>query len=113
MSAEAVMLAVAISFGVIGQNQLTEARTKVVDHLDPELIQAQNLTTALLNQETGLRGFLLSRQTDFLQPFEDGRKQQAAAVAELRRLGVADGTPAGADLARVEANAKHWQDTAE
>jgi signal transduction histidine kinase len=113
MGVEAVMLAVAIAFGVIGQHQLADARTSVVDHLDPELLQAQSLTSALLDQESGLRGFLLTRQADFLQPFEDGRKQQAAAVAELRGLGVVGGTPAGDDLATVEADATTWQNTAD
>ncbi|MBP2329858.1 signal transduction histidine kinase [Kibdelosporangium banguiense] len=110
---ESVMLAAAIIGGVIGLNQLSDARARVVDQIDPELIEAQNLTSALLNQETGLRGYLLTGQRDFLTPFDDGRAQQDKAVAELRRLGAVDGTQAGDELTRVLNSATVWQATAQ
>jgi signal transduction histidine kinase len=110
---EAVMLVAAITLGVVGLNQLSDIRARVVDQTDPELLQAQNLTTAMLNQETGVRGYQLTRQRDFLTPYTDGRQQQDRAVAELRRLGAVEGTPAGKDLADVLAAARAWQDTAE
>jgi signal transduction histidine kinase len=110
---ESVMLAAAIIGGVIGLSQLSNARARVVDQVDPELIEAQNLNSALLNQETGLRGFLLSGQREFLTPFEEGRKQQDNAVAELRRLGAVDGTTAGDDLTKVLVSARDWQRTAQ
>jgi signal transduction histidine kinase len=110
---ESVMLAAAIIGSVIGLSQLSDARARVVDQIDPELIEAQNLTSSLLNQETGLRGFLLAGQREFLTPFMEGRVQQDRAVAELRRLGAVDGTPFGEDLAAVLATASAWQTTAQ
>jgi signal transduction histidine kinase len=109
---ESVMLAAAIIGSVIGLGQLSDARSRVVDQIDPELIEAQNLTSALLNQETGLRGFLLTGQRDFLTPLEDGRAQQDKAVMELRRLGAVDGTPAGDDLTAVLTSVSAWQGVA-
>ncbi|MET0235123.1 MAG: ATP-binding protein [Kibdelosporangium sp.] len=110
---ESVMLAAAIIGGVVGLTRLSDARARVVDQIDPELIEAQNLTAALLNQETGLRGFLLAGQRDFLTPFDAGRAEEDAAVAELRRLGAVDGTPAGDDLTSVVNAARAWQATAQ
>jgi signal transduction histidine kinase len=106
---EAVMLAASIALGVIGLKQLGDARSRVVDQIDPQLLQAQNLTAALLNQETGLRGFQLSGQQTFLTPYDEGLRQQDQAVAELRALGAVEGTDAGRDLANVLVQAGEWQ----
>nr|WP_042193076.1 sensor histidine kinase [Kibdelosporangium sp. MJ126-NF4]CEL20545.1 Phytochrome, two-component sensor histidine kinase; cyanobacterial phytochrome 1 [Kibdelosporangium sp. MJ126-NF4]CTQ89456.1 Phytochrome, two-component sensor histidine kinase (EC 2.7.3.-); cyanobacterial phytochrome 1 [Kibdelosporangium sp. MJ126-NF4] len=110
---EAIMLAAAVVGGVVGLTQLGEARSRVVDQIDPELIEQRDLETSLLDQETGLRGFLLTGRADFLTPYRDGRSQQDKAVAEMRRLGAVDGTPAGRDLGIVLAAVDEWQTTAE
>jgi signal transduction histidine kinase len=110
---ESVMLAAAIIGSVIGLSQLSDVRARVVDQVDPQLIETQNLTSALLNQETGLRGFLLTGQRGFLTPFEEGLAQQDRAVEELRRLGAVVGTSAGDDLTRVLSGARDWRRTAQ
>jgi signal transduction histidine kinase len=110
---EAVLLVAAITGGIIGLNRLTDAMDRVVDHIDPQLIQAQNLNSALLNQETGVRGYLLTGQQDFRAPYDTGRQQQDAAVAELRTLGAVDGTPAGDDLTDALIAVRDWQRTAD
>ncbi|HEX8101151.1 MAG TPA: diguanylate cyclase [Solirubrobacteraceae bacterium] len=46
---------------------------------------AQELLTAMLDQETGLRGFGLSRDDDFLEPYGNGRADYAEAYAAARR----------------------------
>src|SRR4051794_31131733 len=107
------LLAGAVVAGAVGLSQSGAARIRVVDQIDPELLQAQNLAAALLNQETGVRGYQLNRQADFLEPYRMGRQQQDQAVAELRRLGATGDTPAGRDLDAVLAAAGAWQRTAE
>ncbi|GAA1957961.1 sensor histidine kinase [Amycolatopsis minnesotensis] len=107
--AEAVLLLAALVGGGIALNTFSDARTRLVDQSGPELLQATALSTGLLNQETGLRGYLLTKQTDFLTPYEQGKRQEAAAVAELRRLGATPGTEAGADLDAVQRAAAAWQ----
>lgn len=113
IAVEAIVLAAAVTGGVIGLTQLGEARMRVVDQIDPELIEQRELETSLLEQETGLRGFLLSGRVDFLTPYQEGRTQQQQSVADMRRLGAVEGTPAGADLDLVLAKAVEWQATAE
>ncbi|MPQ97830.1 response regulator [Modestobacter sp. I12A-02628] len=50
-----------------------------VDRADDVLLALQDGHVAMVNQETGLRGFLITRQPQFLQPYEAG-------AAELERL---------------------------
>ncbi|WP_414636288.1 sensor histidine kinase [Actinophytocola sp.] len=110
---EVVLLAAAITAGAYALNQLTAARERVVDQVDPQLTQAQNLTAALLNQETGLRGYQLSGQRDFLTPYEEGREAQDQAVARLRALGATAGSTAGVDLDVVLDRTRDWRETAD
>ncbi|HEU5108373.1 MAG TPA: ATP-binding protein [Micromonosporaceae bacterium] len=113
VAVEVVLLGAAITAGALALDQLSAARSRVVDQIDPELIQTQNLTAALLNQETGLRGYLLSGQRDFLAPYQQGQDEQNRAVEELRGLGVTDGSSVDADLDTVLARAAAWRATAD
>ncbi len=45
---------------------------------------------AMLNQETGLRGFLVTREVRFLEPYRKGAADLAKADATLLRLGAED-----------------------
>lgn len=107
--AEAVLLVAALVGGGVALKTFDDARTRLVDQTGPELLQATTLSTGLLNQETGLRGYLLTGQGDFLTPYEQGKRQEAVAVAELRRLGAVPGTEAGADLDAVQRAAEAWR----
>ena len=53
---------------------------------------AQELLTAMLDQETGLRGFGLSGDEDFLEPYRNGQRNYDAAYAAARRQ--VEGDPA-------------------
>ena len=51
-------------------------RSDLVDRLDPALIDVQQLTASLLDQETGIRGYVLTGQQVFLEPYLRGRGQE-------------------------------------
>ncbi|VVJ16056.1 Phytochrome [Amycolatopsis camponoti] len=106
---EAVLLLAAVAGGVIALNNLTEARTSLLDVIGPQRLAATQLSTALLNQETGIRGYQLGRQPDFLTPYTDGRQAEGDAVSQLRQLGALPGTQAGDDLEAVLRAAVAWQ----
>ncbi len=98
----------AIVIGAVALNGLSQARAHVVDVLDPAALQSSQLYAALLNQETGVRGYLLSGQKTFLAPYTAGVASQNSQVRQLRALLV--GMPAAhADLARVVTAADHWR----
>jgi signal transduction histidine kinase len=88
---------------------LHDNRERVVSTIDPAALQVQRLDTALVNQETGVRGYALSAQQDFLQPYHDGVAQEASAIKALRA--VIDGLPAAAaaDLNSVATQARLWR----
>lgn len=106
---EAVLLLAAVAGGVIALNNLTEARTSLLDVIGPQRLAATQLSTALLNQETGIRGYQLGRQPDFLAPYTAGRQAEGDAVSQLRQLGALPGTQAGDDLEAVLRAAVAWQ----
>jgi signal transduction histidine kinase len=81
-----VLTAVSVGAAVLALNQLYDARTFVVDQLDPVRRQAQELSTVLVDQESGLRGFVLTGREEFLQPYHDGRARERTAIDESHKL---------------------------
>ena len=59
------------------------------------------LLIALLDAETGQRGFLLTSEADYLAPYESAGPRTAAALAQLRRLALED-RGAGETVAKLE-----------
>ncbi|MGW5745533.1 sensor histidine kinase [Amycolatopsis sp. NPDC003861] len=109
---EAVLLVAALAGGAIALTNLSDARTRLLDQTGPQLLQANALSTALVNQETGVRGYLLTGQQDFLDPYRTGLAEQDRAVAELRRLGAAPDNQVGRDLDVVLAAGDAWRTAA-
>ena len=66
--------------------RLSDARHDVVDEIDPARLQVQLLLDAYVNQETGVRGYVLARQEDFLQPYTQGLADAATARRLLQPL---------------------------
>jgi signal transduction histidine kinase len=57
---------------------------ELLDRVGPAVRAAQQLSAAELEQETGVRGFLLTGQRQFLDPYFAGVDRSNAAVADLR-----------------------------
>jgi diguanylate cyclase (GGDEF)-like protein len=72
---------------------------------------AQALLTAMLDQETGLRGFLLGRQEIFLVPFRQGTAAYDRAE-EQTHAGLERGSRAAAILERGNLLARRWHELA-
>src|SRR5215475_11661799 len=102
------LLAAAIVVGAIAISSLDSARNRVVNILDPAALHGARLYSALVNQETGLRGFLLSGQRPYLQPYDMGIAEQNAELRALRPL--LRGLPAAqADLAVTVRRIDSWR----
>jgi signal transduction histidine kinase len=107
----AVMTAFSVAAIVIGALALAglgSARQQVVTRLDPASFQASQLEVALLNQETGIRGYALSGQQVFLQPYPVGVASQRQAVGRLHQV-LAGDRRAEAAVARVLNRASDWR----
>jgi signal transduction histidine kinase len=105
----AILLAAAIVAGAAAISGLNTARVEVVDHIDPQVTQAQNLTGALLNQQTAVSGYMLTGQRDFAAHYERAKQAQDDAAGRLGALG---SVPEN-DLEQVLGAATTWQQTVE
>ena len=88
---------------------LHDNRERVVGTLDPAALQVQRLDTALVDQETGVRGYALSGQQDFLAPYTSGVTAEQNAIKALRADINQLPPGAAADLASVTTQAHYWR----
>lgn len=88
--AMAAVAAIGITLGVVAIIRLTDARTLVVAKNGPALTASLQLSNALINQETGVRGFALAGQRGFLRPYETGRREATDALSQLRAVTTID-----------------------
>ena len=85
-----------------------EVSREVVQHIQPARVAAVRLQGALRDQETGLRGYLIAADRQFLAPYYDGQRTEQAAAEEIRRQ-VGGRAELMADLDAVEAAAADWR----
>lgn len=108
-----IIVAVFLVLGLLGgwaMGRADAATSSMVDRSTPALTAAVRLEEALVNQETGIRGYGLSGQPSFLQPYTDGVADEQNAVADLRPL-LAGNAVGRADLDTVLARVQTWQDS--
>jgi signal transduction histidine kinase len=99
-----VIVLAAVAVGLVQLSHQASARSELLDRLEPANLAASQLATALVDQETGVRGYELAGQTQFLQPYQLGRQRAATALGMLERARVAGTASALSSLrARVAA----------
>ena len=79
------------------------------DHTNKVLSQLSTITASMVNQETGVRGYLVSADEGFLAPQIAGAKDLSQAIAAVKDL-TSDNSAQQARLAEVETLAHQWQD---
>src|SRR5580698_1779002 len=78
-----------------------------VDHSEQVIGDANELQRLIVEQETGVRGYLLTGDESFLQPYEVARPKFASELASLSDL-VSDNLPQVARLRRIQALELQW-----
>ncbi|MGI5239489.1 sensor histidine kinase [Dactylosporangium sp. CA-139066] len=86
----------------------TRVSDRLQQRISPAATAVVELGAALVDQETSVRGYLLTRQAQFLDPYHAGRDTERRTLADLRRL-LADEKGAPALLDRVESGAAQWR----
>ena len=90
-----VQLLLVIAFALVAANlaldiwlqrERDDVAHLVDDHLEPARSRLGTLLTALTDQETGQRGFIITGQERFLESYDDGGVLADAAIEELRPL---------------------------
>ncbi len=106
-----VLAALLITAGVAGTFALrnsADASATLTDRLSPALIGATRLNTALLNQETAVRGYAIAGEQQFLQPYRAGQSAEEAEVVQLRQQ-LAGHTAELALLEQISTAAQAWR----
>jgi signal transduction histidine kinase len=106
-----LVAAVGLVIGVLALARLSSARVLLVDGIDPAVVAAERLETAVVDEETGVRGYALSGDRAFLRPYRLGRVEEEQAYARLAALGAdPDLGPLRADLGRTRTAAVTWRE---
>ncbi len=80
----------------------------LINRWQPAYTLSQDLLSDMVNQETGLRGFVLGRRAEFLDPYLRYRDQQTLDERRLRRILVGRGDLTGL-LDSFDAAARAWR----
>jgi signal transduction histidine kinase len=80
------LLLIGSVLGGLALNSLVNAVDVQVNQLDPAARSASNVLVSLLNEETGVRGYLLTGEQSFLRPYRQGMRQAADELRALHRL---------------------------
>jgi signal transduction histidine kinase len=99
----------AVVAGGIALVSLHDARNRVINVIDPATLAAQQLDNALVNQETGVRGYALSAQQSFLSPYTAGVAAEQTAINTLRQLASQLPAKTTSDLNSVIDQAQAWR----
>ncbi|MDO1486596.1 two component system sensor kinase [Rhodococcus rhodochrous] len=104
----AVFAVVGSIVGGIFIQRTVQITDEVTERIQPAMTQAFNLQTALLDQQTAVRGYALTTEPVFLGPYRAGQENQQVALDRLRVL-LAEHPDLLADIDTIEAAAATWR----
>ena len=108
LGAFSLLLLLAVVAVLLVLNQADRALTDQTQRILPARVAAGQLLTALVDQETGLRGYAITHDEAFLQPYRDGLENETRIREQLERF-VGPQDPARLDLLTVDAAITAWQ----
>lgn len=103
-----VIVLVGALVGAVLLHRTDEVSRELAENIQPARVAAARLQSAVRDQETGMRGYLITADRQFLAPYYDGQRAEQAAADEIRRL-VGGRAELMADLDAVEAAAADWR----
>jgi serine phosphatase RsbU (regulator of sigma subunit)/CHASE3 domain sensor protein len=106
-----VVLATQVGVEAWAEHIRSNANGTINQQLVPARDALAELRTALVDQETGQRGYLLTGDDEFLEPYRIGREQSEQSLRKLRIL-FEDDFDALAAVDRVESRVSAWQQIA-
>lgn len=103
-----VLLGVLVGVIAISALLFVAYNARWVDHTHRALAKGDAIVAAAVDMETGMRGFLLAGQEDFLEPYNSGEARIFEGLADLRAT-VSDNQGQVARLEAVEQVVREWQ----
>lgn len=89
-------------------NRTDDVARGLSEEIQPARVAAFQLQAALRDQETGVRGYVIAADRQFLTPYYDGQHAERAAADELRRL-LGQRIELLNDLDAIERAANDWR----
>ncbi|MFI6980654.1 ATP-binding protein [Embleya sp. NPDC050154] len=107
----ALVIVISAVVGALAISRLNDSRHTVLDRLEPAANAALRLENALIDQETGVRGWIIGGDPSLREPYTQGRAEENRAYADLERLlpKSDEGDRLRADLAEVGTRARAWR----
>jgi signal transduction histidine kinase len=97
----------AIAGGVL-MNHTDDVSRQLIDQIQPARSASYRLQAAMRDQETALRGYIISADPQFLEPYYDGQQDEKTAVDDFRQR-VGDQPELIADLDAIERATAGWR----
>jgi signal transduction histidine kinase len=107
----AVLAGVVVGFGAVTLQESRDSLRFRQRVLVPASVSAQNLYRAMLDQETGARGYTITGDRAFLQPYDEGRAAAPLLSEQLREL-TRDDDGLVQQLGAIEAASARWSSQA-
>ncbi|WP_229698406.1 sensor histidine kinase [Wenjunlia tyrosinilytica] len=104
----AVMVMACAGIGAMLLSRTDDVTRDLAYRASPARSEALGLQAALIDQETGVRGYLLTRDPRFLSPYEEGRKAEGDAARRIAPLLEGDRRLVD-DLAAVRDAGRRWR----
>jgi hypothetical protein len=81
----ALGLVVVAAVSSVALVHLVDSRQALLDHTDPASLSADQLLVAYVDEETGVRGYILGRNTAYLHPALSGLRDQLSSARSLNK----------------------------
>jgi signal transduction histidine kinase len=104
-----VLAVVGIGLALLANAQLDRDRRLLLDRVGPARRTALTLETALINEETGVRGYLIAGEQSFLEPYRNGLQSEASALAMLRASERTVGPAIAGEVEMVATRVQAWK----
>jgi signal transduction histidine kinase len=101
-----LILIASVVVGIVTLSNAANQRRVLLDKVEPADAAALNLATAMVDQETGIRGYELTGDRRFLAPYTLGRHIETTEIAFLRSDGLHGTAPL---LATVVTRIDTWE----
>ncbi len=104
-----VLAGAGIGLALAASFRLSDQRALLLNEVGPSNRAAIELEGALVNEETGIRGYLITVESQFLQPYGKGLHDEGMALATLESHAGAIGRPVPGEIASVRAAVREWR----
>ncbi|MEV4468674.1 ATP-binding protein [Nonomuraea sp. NPDC049504] len=108
ISVIATLLLVCAVVGAVTLDRTSRLSQQLTTRISPALVEAANMQKALIDQETGVRGYLLTGRAEFLSPYSEGVRAEQVSRDRVAAL-LADRADLRADLTAISERAAAWR----